>query len=220
MRRFTLMMVAVLVCLPLAPAAPNPVPLLAIRLDQASQSVNVTENSSATAVFTGECMVSKLPYVKATVTLTASTDRGWAAQVNPVTMVFTTTDPQAFTATVVVPAATPNGTATLFVNGTIVANGLQSLSQTKAVLSVTGPAPAPPAANQTGNGTNSTARPSSNRTAGGGFSTVRADSGFLGLGNDRWMMVGATVMLVGAVVALAARARRRRRAQDVEPDNH
>jgi len=34
------------------------------------------------------------------------------------------------------------------------------------------------------------------------------------------MMVGATVMLVGAVVALAARARRRRRAQDVEPDNH
>lgn len=203
---------ALVVLLPFAGAAINPVPVIALKLDTAMQTVNVTENTSATAVYSGECAIDKLPYVRATVTLNASTDQGWAAQVSPETMVFTNTDPQAFTVTVLVPAATRNITAYLNVKGTVVANGLQSSAETQAVLTVIGPPPAPPAANQTGNGTGSGARPADRTTGLPGLTSSQVSPGFLGLGNDLWIVAGAAAVFTVMAAGVAVRARRRKRA--------
>ena len=81
--------------------------------------------------------IDKLPVERCVVTLTSSTDIGWVSQVSPTTAVFTSTTPQSFTCTVVVPQGTANSQyGNLVVNGRAVAGGLQSMAETKGIISV------------------------------------------------------------------------------------
>jgi uncharacterized membrane protein len=71
------------------------------------------------------------------VTLTSTTDIGWVSQVSPTTAVFTSTTPQSFTCTVVVPQGTANAQyGKLTVNGRAVAGGLQSTAVTEGIIAV------------------------------------------------------------------------------------
>lgn len=194
-----------------AQGAINPVPVLAIRLDQAAATVYTNASSPGIITFNGTCTVDKLPIERATVTLSSSTDVGWATQLSPTTMVFTSTTPQSFTCTVVVPQGTPNMTGTLVLNGRVVAGGLQSTSETKAVINNIGPPPYVPPANGTGNGTAPAGGPvdqAANITGGNVTSGVaNPGRGFLGLPNDLWMAAAAAILVVGIAGYGASRAR-------------
>jgi len=159
----------------------------------------------------GSCTVDKLPIERATVSLTSSTDVGWVTQISPTTMVFTSTAPQPFTCTVVVPQGTPNMTGTLVVNGRAVAAGLQSTAEARAVIMNIGPPPYVPPANVTGNGTGPQGGPvnqTANLTGGNGTANAAASGrGFLGLPNDLWMAAAAAVLVLGIAGYAASRAR-------------
>jgi hypothetical protein len=129
---------AMLVLVPAATqAAVNPVPVLAVKLDSANQDARVTESAPGIVTFTGQMSIDKLPVERCVVTLTSSTDIGWVSQVSPTTAVFTSTTPQSFTCTVVVPQGTANSQyGNLVVNGRAVAGGLQSMAETKGIISV------------------------------------------------------------------------------------
>jgi len=133
-----IMLGAVLALVPMnSQAAANPVPVLALRLDAASQSARVTESSPGIVTFTGQATIDKLPVERCVVTLTSSTDIGWVTQISPSTAVFTSTTPQAFSCTVVVPQGTPNSLfGNLVINGRAVAGGLQNTAETKGIINV------------------------------------------------------------------------------------
>ena len=135
---FLMILGALLVLIPTnSQAAANPVPVLALKLDTAQQAARVTESAPGIVSFTGQATIDKLPVERCVVTLTSSTDIGWVTQVSPSTAVFTATTPQSFTCTVVVPQGTPNSQfGNLIINGRAVAGGLQSLAETKAIISV------------------------------------------------------------------------------------
>jgi len=217
MRALPWLSAAVLLILPLAGAVPNPVPVLAIRLDQTSQSASVNNSSPGILVFTGNCTVDKLPISRCVVTLTASTDIEALASPSPATMVFTSTTPQAFTCSVVITQGSPNSTGTLTITGTAVANGIQSTAETKALIFVYDPDPIGPPVNQTGNGSASPAPANSTGNVTILPVSTGGAGGWLGIGNDYWMALTVVLLLV-AVIAAAARARRNRRALDVHGD--
>jgi hypothetical protein len=198
--------------LPVSQGAVNPVPVVSIRLDTASQNVNVTANSSAVVQFTGQCGVDKLPIEKVTVQLTSSVDKGWSAQVNPSSMLFTSTTPQSFTCTVTVPAGTPQDTyGKLTVTANATTNIFRTTTHTDALIAVNGPAPV----NQTGNATNVTkGHAGTNQTTNGTGTAGDGAGKFLGMGNDQLMMAGAAVVILLAAATAGAfvRVRRARRA--------
>ena len=112
-------------------AAVNPVPALQISLDTAQLEAKVSESAQGTAPFTGSVKLDKLPVERVTVDLTATTDTGWAAAITPSTMIFTSTQPQPFSVTVIVPQATPATTVgSLKIDGRAVGGGLQDTSTT------------------------------------------------------------------------------------------
>lgn len=118
-------------------AAVNPVPALQIRLDTAQLEARPTESAQGTAPFTGSVTLDKLPVERVTVDLTASTDTGWAAAISPSTMVFTSTQPQPFSVTVIVPQATLATTVgTLKIDGRAVGGGLQDTASATAQITV------------------------------------------------------------------------------------
>ena len=120
-----------------ARAAVNPVPVLAVRLDSANQNARVTESSPGIVTFTGQASIDKLPVEYCVVTLNSSTDIGWISLVSPSTAVFTSTTPQSFTCTVIVPPGTPNSEyGNLVINGRAVAGGMQSAATTKGIIAV------------------------------------------------------------------------------------
>jgi hypothetical protein len=212
MRALVLLSVAVLACLPLAGAAPNPVPSLTIKIDQASLSVNAS-NASQPVTFTGSVTVSKSQYLSATVTLSAAVAAGWNSSVSPSSMTFTTTSPQSFTCTVVVPAATPGGNESqLTVSGTVVSGFLQSGNEATAMVRVVGTLPPP--AHQSGNGTGGT-KPSggNNQTSvPTGLVSNPVSAGFLGYSYEQWAYITVAAVAIVVVAGAAVRVRRRRRA--------
>ena len=120
-----------------AEGAANPVPVLSLRLDAAGQNARVTGSAPGLVQFTGQAAIDKLPAERCLVTLTASTDTGWAAQVSPSTAVFTSTTPQSFTCTVVVPPGTAgNLTGNLTIRGRADTCGLRSLAGVAAIITV------------------------------------------------------------------------------------
>jgi len=201
-----------------AQGAINPVPVLALKLDPSAATVCTNASSPGIFTFNGTCTVDKLPIERATVTLSSSTDVGWATTLSPTTMVFTSTAPQSFTCTVVVPQGTPNMTGTLAVYGRAVAAGLQSTAETKAVINNIGPPPYVPPANGTGNGTAPAGGPvdqTANLTGGNGTSNIPdSGRGLLGVPNDYWMAAAAAILVVGLAGYGASRARAGR----VRPD--
>ena len=118
-------------------AAVNPVPVLAIRLDAADQCARVTESAPGIVTFTGQASIDKLPVESCTVYLNSSTDTGWAALVSPTMTTFTSTSPQSFTCTVIVPPGTDNSEyGNLLIRGRAVAEGLQSTAETRGMIAV------------------------------------------------------------------------------------
>jgi hypothetical protein len=104
---------AVLAALALSPAAagapPDTAPAifsLSVHLDEPDQMARVTDSSPGIVQFTGQVVVDKLPVQRVVVTLESDVDTGWVSQTSPSTMVFTSTTPQSFTTTVVVPEKT------------------------------------------------------------------------------------------------------------------
>jgi hypothetical protein len=191
-----------------ADAAINPVPVLTLRLEPAMVTVNTNSSSPTIVQFNGTCTVDKLPIERATVTLTSSTDVGWVSQVSPTTMVFTSTTPQAFICTVVIPQGTPNMTGTLKVDGRAVAAGLQSTAETTALITNIGPPPYVPPANVTVNATlpaGNAANRTDNQTAVNGTSGAGPSAGLLGLSNNIWMAAAVAVLAVGVAGYAASR---------------
>ena len=135
---FLMLLGALLVLVPTGTqAAVNPVPVLAVKLDSASQNARVTESAPGIVTFTGQMSIDKLPVERCVVTLASSTDIGWVTTISPSTAVFTGTTPQSFTCTVVVPQGTSNSQfGNLVINGRAVAGGLQSTAETKGIIAV------------------------------------------------------------------------------------
>ena len=120
-----------------AEAAVNPVPVLALKLDSANQNARVTESVPGMVTFTGQASIDKLPVERCIVKLDSSTDTGWVSLVSPLLVVFTSTTPQPFTCTVIVPPGTANSLyGHLVINGRAVAGGMQSTATTKGIISV------------------------------------------------------------------------------------
>lgn len=128
---------ALLLVAPAATASPNPVPVVQIKLDTSNQIAKVSESAQGTVQFSGTVSIDKLPVERVVVTLTTSVDAGWASQCSPSSMLFTSTAPQSFTVTVIVPQATPsNIIGTLKIDGKAVGGGLQGLTNTQAIITV------------------------------------------------------------------------------------
>jgi hypothetical protein len=212
MRALVLLSVAVLACLPLAGAAPNPVPSMTIRIDQSSLAVNAS-NASQTVTFTGSVSVNKSAYLSASVTLSAAVAAGWNASVAPAAMTFTSTSPQSFSCTVVVPAGTPGGNESqLTVSGTVVSGFLQNTAQATAMIRVTGTLPPP--ANQTGNGTGGTKPSNGNNQTSvpTGLVSNQLSAGFMGYSYEQWAYIAVAAVAVIVAAAAVVRVRRRRKA--------
>jgi|GEM_PF-2991459 len=215
MRALVLLSVAMLAGLPFASAAP--VPTMTIQIDQSSLSVNAS-NSNQTLVFTGSVAVNKSAYLSATVTLSGTAGEGWPVDVSPTYMTFTTTTPQSFSATVMVPGNLTAGLHTdLTVNGVVVSGIFRSTASDSASIEIVGPPPA----NQTGNTTNTT-KPStggSGNTTIPGFVSNPVTAGFLGFSNEQWVIIAVVAVVALAGAAAAMHARRRRKAPlTVEPE--
>jgi len=104
----------------LASAGGGCIPSFSMKLDAAVQHARVTGGVAEVVVFTGQMGLTKLPAERCVVTLNASTDTGWAAQVSPPVTVFTSTTPQPFSCSVSVPAgASANQTARLAIKGRV-----------------------------------------------------------------------------------------------------
>jgi len=110
---------------------------VSVGFDQTTQSANVTDQEPGTVTFTGEVSVDKLPVQRAVVMLESSVDTGWVSQVSPSTAVFTSTTPQSFTVTAVVPARTLSTLkGMLVVKATMNSGGLTAEDTANATITV------------------------------------------------------------------------------------
>jgi hypothetical protein len=209
MRALLLVSISALVCLPFASALG---PAMTIRIDQSSLSVTAA-NTNQTVVFTGSVSVNKSSALSATVKLTAAVDSGWPATLDPAAMTFTSTTPQKFTCTVVVPSGTPGGNVSrLTVSGTVVVGILQNVAQATSTIEVKGTLPSP--INQTTNGTGGT-KPSdgSNQTVvQPGLTTTYGPAGLLGYSYVQWAEIAAGVVVALVVLVVVVKVRRRGKA--------
>jgi len=136
---FVMLLSVVLVVVPQpGNAALNPVPVLTLRLDPSSQPSQPTESSIGSVMFTGTATIDKFPVERLVATLNPSCDQGWVSIMSPTTMVFTSTTPQTFTVSVVIPQDTPNNIqGKLTVDGRAIGGGLQSnAAQASAIITV------------------------------------------------------------------------------------
>jgi hypothetical protein len=106
-------LMAVLAILALPPSAagapPDATPVMiavSVDIDEPTQEAQPTDQAPGIVTFTGQVSVDKLPVQRAVVTLESSVDAGWACQISPSTAVFTSTTPQSFDVTAVVPEGT------------------------------------------------------------------------------------------------------------------
>jgi len=126
-------------------------------------------------------------------------------------MTFTTTTPQSFAATVVVPAALPAGLTTdLTVNGVIVSGIFQGTDSASATIKIAGTLPPP--TNQTGNNTTKPSNGDNQTVIPNGLTTTKGAPGFLGFSYEQWALISVVAVVVLLTVGVYARARRRRRA--------
>lgn len=210
MRALLLLSIAALVCLPAASALPG-VPTIAVRIDQSSLRVNASR-SDQPVIFTGSVSITKSPYLSATVTLTGTVNKGWNSSVEPASMTFTTTAPQAFTCTVLVPGGTLGATdAQLSVDGTVVSGIFTNSSAATAMITIMGTLPP---ANQTGNGTGGTKPSNGNNTTilPKGWTTTQVSDGLLGFSWTQLSVVGVVAIIALIAVGVTVKVRRRNNA--------
>lgn len=207
--RFTaLLALAVCSLLPLTQAAPNPIPVITLSLDQSVQSVMYSDNSTDVA-FTGSVKVDKLPMERIVVVLAASVDKGWSTNCTPSSIAITDTTEHDYTCTVKVPGKAPDDSGNL----TVEASGAAGFTQTakcNGSIVITGRPPPPingtnqTKTNTTGGGSNG------NQTGTGGSSAVPKNDIVSQLARNA-APVSATVLVVILAVAIAAFVRSRRK---------
>ncbi len=125
---------------PAAGAPPDSLPEvfgLSIVLDNPDQEARVTDSAPGIVQFTGQMTVDKPPVQRAVVTLESSVDTGWVSSISPSSAVFTSTTPQSFTVTVVVPEKTLSTlTGRLLVRGTMTCSGQTSEATANGTIAV------------------------------------------------------------------------------------
>lgn len=125
---------------PAACARPDPAPVfpeLSVTFDSAQQQARVTESSPGVVQFSGLVSVDKVPQQRIVVTLSATTDRGWALELEPATMIFISTTPQPFTVTVAVPEGTLcTVTGNLEVRASTSGTGYEDEASARAIITV------------------------------------------------------------------------------------
>lgn len=129
---------------------------MTLELNPVYTSVNYTSLHDTNVTFEGTAKLEKPPLVRAIVELSSQVDTGWASEVTPSSMVFTSSGSQSFTVVVVVPSATSETEATLRVDGRAVCIGLQDTTTITAVITVLG-APDLNSSLQNGTGKNGSA---------------------------------------------------------------
>ena len=176
------------------------VPVLTLTIQPPILNIRGESNSSVVGQFNGTATVDKMPGVRCVVTLSSSTDVGWATEISPNTMVFTSESPQAYTVAVSVPSGTPTSQGNLLVFGRAVAAGLQSMAEVTAMINVKGSA----ALNAT----------SQNRTQANATAAARNVAG--GLSSPLTVSMLAVVLVAVPVGGFAYYRRRRRLAAYAE----
>jgi len=120
-----------------AGAATNPAPVMTLWLDSPIQAAHVTESAPGIVTITGQMSIDKLPVERCGVSLRSSMDVGWPHQLSPTTAVFTSTTPQSFTCTVVVPQGTPQDlTGNLLIAAHIVVAGQFCTAEARGIISI------------------------------------------------------------------------------------
>jgi len=105
-----------LLLLPSASARTDPAPVLLVQLGYQNYSAEFQGGGPAILSITGRASIDKVPVERCAMTAWSTNDAGWQTLVSPSTMVFTSTNPQSFTITVIVPQGTPqNLSATLWI---------------------------------------------------------------------------------------------------------
>lgn len=207
--RFTaLLAIAVCCLLPLARAAPNPIPVVTVVLGQPMQLINYSDNATDVA-FTGSVKVDKLPVERMWVVLAASVDRGWSANCNPSTIVITDTNAHDFTCTVTVPGKTPDSSGNLTVEASGAAGFTQTARCNGSIAIIGRPPPPVNGTNQTK--TNTTGGGSNGNQTGTGGSSGAATNDIVSQLARNAVLVSATALVVIVVVAIAAFLRYRRK---------
>ena len=184
-----------------AQASAPVVPVLSLTIDPPTQNINSSATDQVIVSFNGTASVQKLPVERCVVTLTSAVDVGWTSSITPTTMVFTSSSPQQFSATVTIPPGTQSMTGTLAVNGRAVAGGLQSTTKITALIDVQGT----PILNQT----------ASNRTAGHTTSGTGASVNF---GNSTIVTVSVTAVIVASMAVVGAVIYKKRKGRRAAPD--
>jgi hypothetical protein len=99
---------------PAASAEAQPIPSIKLKFDSDNFTAEYVDAGPAILQVTGQISMDKLPVEKGVMVLWTWIDAGWSHSVIPSCMVFTSTTPQPFSVTVVVPRGTPhNLSATL-----------------------------------------------------------------------------------------------------------
>ena len=207
--RFTaLLAVAVCSFLPLTQAAPNPIPVVTVVLDQPMQLINYSDNATDVA-FTGSVKVDKLPMERMWVVLAASVDKGWNTNCTPSTIVITDTNAHEFTCTVTVPGKVPDNSGNLSVEASGAAGFTQTARCNGSIVITGRPPPPVNVTNQTK--TNTTGGGSNGDQTGAGGSSAAPKNDIVSQLARNAVLVSATVLVVILVVAIAAFARSRRK---------
>jgi len=203
--------------MPLSLAAPNPIPVLTVKLETPMQTVTYSTDETAVP-FNGSVKVDKLPMERMWVVLSSSVDTGWSSNCSPSEIVITSTIPYEFTCTVMVPGEPDHDVANLSVEAAG-ALGFTQTARTNGTISVTGRPPSSPAnaTNQTGtNGTGG--NQNGTGQSGNGGATGNAMNDLVAQLQKNAIPISAAIVMttVVAVVAVTVRARSRRKAIVVE----
>lgn len=205
MRALSAIAIGIILLMPLGSATQPIVPKVTVQLSPPVQNVTVSPTQKGAAVFSGNVTVEKLPFVRMTVTLNSSVDKGWPSSVSPATLAITDSSPHSFGVTVVIPEGTTSSTGTLTVDAKAVGGGFAVTSTASAMIVVTGPS----AANQTSKNQTSAGQGSSAGTAQNSTSGSSAKTG----GIDLTTVSIVAVVLVAGVAGggyYAVRRRKRR----------
>ncbi|MEM4729967.1 MAG: choice-of-anchor T family protein [Thermoplasmata archaeon] len=102
-----LLMVGTGLCAAPARASPNPIPVMSLQLTPSGAVAAPDPVAPGFAQLSGTISIDKIPGERLAVYITGTVDTGWQVQCSPSVLLLTTNKMSDFTATVVVPPATP-----------------------------------------------------------------------------------------------------------------
>jgi hypothetical protein len=207
-------LVAVLLVLftPACSAIPPKIPDITITLSPSSMDVISPPNQTMIVDFNGTVTLDKLPFVRITVSLTASTGAGWTCSCSPSIMEIVDEQPHSFKCNVTIPEATQNQTTNLTVNAVGTGAGFEhAYGKGEAVIVVHG-TPTTKKSDSTG-GTDNT---ETNQTTVGGSPSSQGGPFKLGPLDTTSMALIAVVLVVVAFGVYWVRRKKNARRQFVD----